>query len=129
MHLKLLMAVSLFVAVPMVAFAQQKGGPPPPSAPKPTVSAVQKVVQMISSDKAKLQAYCDIGKLQDQMEQASKKKDNKTLEALGAKVDALAQQIGPDYVKVMDGLDQVDPNSVEGKQYGAVFDPLDKQCK
>ncbi|MGC1350763.1 MAG: hypothetical protein WA858_13430 [Xanthobacteraceae bacterium] len=84
---------------------------------------------MISSDKAKLQAYCDIGKLQDQMEQASKKKDNKTLEALGAKVDALAQQIGPDYVKVMDGLDQVDPNSVEGKQYGAVFDPLDKQCK
>jgi hypothetical protein len=129
MNLKLLMAVSLFAAVPMVAMAQQKNGPPPPSAPKPTVAAAQKIAQMISSDKTKLQVYCDIGKLQDQMEQASKKKDNKTLEALGAKVEALAQQIGPDYVKLMDGLDQVDPNSVEGKQYGAVFDPLDKQCK
>jgi hypothetical protein len=129
MNLKLLMAVSLFAAVPMVAMAQQKNGPPPPSAPKPTVAAAQKVVQMISGDKAKVQIYCDIGKLQDQMEQAGKKKDNKALEALGAKVDALAQQIGPDYVKLMDGLDQVDPNSVEGKQFAALFDPLDKQCK
>jgi hypothetical protein len=129
MNLKLLMAVSLFAAVPMVAMAQQKNAPPPPSAPKPTVAAAQKVVQMISGDKAKVQVYCDIGKLQDQMEQASKKKDNKALEALGAKVDALAQQIGPDYVKLMDGLDQVDPNSVEGKQFAALFDPLDKQCK
>jgi hypothetical protein len=129
MNLKLLVTVSLFAAVPMVAMAQQKNGPPPPSAPKPTVAAAQKVVQMISGDKAKVQVYCDIGKLQDQMEQASKKKDNKALEALGAKVDALAQQIGPDYVKLMDGLDQVDPNSVEGKQFAALFDPLDKQCK
>jgi hypothetical protein len=129
MDLKLVVAVSLFVAVPMIAFAQQKNGPPPPSAPKPTIATVQKVVQMISGDKAKLQAYCEIGKLQDQMEQASKKKDNKTLEALAAKIDALMQQIGPDYAKMMDGLDQVDPNSAEGKQYTAVFEPLDKQCK
>jgi hypothetical protein len=129
MNLKLLMAVSLFAAMPIVAFAQQKNAAPPPSAPKPTVATVQKVVQMISGDKAKVQAYCEIGKLQDQMEQASKKKDNKTLEALGAKVDTLAQQIGPDYVKVMDGLDQVDPNSAEGKQFAGVFEPLDKQCK
>jgi hypothetical protein len=129
MNLKLVMAVSLFTAVPMVALAQQKNGPPPPSAPKPTIAAVQKVVQMIGGDKAKLQAYCDIGKLQDQMEAAYKKKDNKAGEALGAKIEALGQQIGPDYVKMMDGLDQVDPNSAEGKQFTAVFDPLDKQCK
>src|SRR5271156_605995 len=128
MNLKLVMAISLIAAIPVAAYAQQKGAPPP-KVPKPTIAETQKIVQMISGDKAKVQAYCDIGKLQDQMEQASKKKDNKTLEALGAKIDALAQQIGPDYVKVMDGLDQVDPNSVEGKQYGAVFDPLDKQCK
>ena len=129
MNLKLVVAVSLFAALPMVAYAQQKNAPPPPSAPKPTLAAVQKVVQMISGDKAKLQAYCDIGKLQEQMEAAYKKKDNKTGEALGAKIEALGQQIGPDYVKMMDGLDQVDPNSAEGKQFAAVFDPLDKQCK
>jgi len=128
MNLKLVMAISLIVAIPMVAYAQQKGGQPA-KVPKPTVAEAQKIVQMISGDKAKVQAYCDIGKLQDQMEQAGKKKDNKTIEALAAKVDGLAQQIGPDYVKLMDGLDQVDPNSAEGKQFTAVFDPLDKQCK
>jgi hypothetical protein len=128
MNLKLVMAISLIVAIPAAAYAQQKGAPPP-KVPKPTIAETQKIVQMISGDKAKVQAYCDIGKLQDQMEQAGKKKDNKTIEALGAKVDSLAQQIGPDYVKLMDGLDQVDPNSTEGKQFTAVFDPLDKQCK
>ena len=128
MNLKLVMAISLIVAIPAAAYAQQKGAPPP-RVPKPTIAETQKIVQMISGDKAKVQAYCDIGKLQDQMEQAGKKKDNKTIEALGAKVDSLAQQIGPDYVKLMDGLDQVDPNSAEGKQFTAVFDPLDKQCK
>jgi hypothetical protein len=128
MNLKLLVAVSLFVAVPMVAFAQQKGNPPP-KVPKPTVAEAQKLVQLISADKAKVQAYCELGKLQDQMEQAAQKKDNKTLETLGAKAEALAQQLGPEYTKVMDGLDEVDPNSAEGKQFTAVFDPLLKMCK
>jgi hypothetical protein len=128
MKLKLVIAVSLFTALPMVAYAQQKSGPPA-QVPKPTIAEAQKLVQSISADKAKLKAYCDLGKLQDQMEQASQKKDNKTVEALGAKADALAQQIGPDYAKIMDGLDEVDPNSAEGKQFTAVFDPLMKQCK
>jgi hypothetical protein len=128
MNLKLVIAVSLFVAMPMVAFAQQKGSPPP-KAPKPTIADAQKLVQLISGDKAKLQAYCDLGKLQEQMDKAAQKKDNKTLETLGAKAEALAQQIGPEYAKVMDGLDEVDPNSAEGKQFTAVFDSLVKLCK
>jgi hypothetical protein len=127
MNHKLVIAVSLFAAVPMIAYAQKPA--PAPTAPKPTLADTQKLVQMISGDPAKLKAYCDIGKLQEQMGQAAQKKDNKTLEALGAKVEGLAQQIGPDYAKVMDGLDQVDPNSAEGKKFTAIFDPIDKQCK
>jgi len=127
MNLKLVVAVSLFAAVPIVAFAQKDG--PAAKVPKPTIADAQKLVQTVSGDKAKLQAYCDMGKLQDQMEQAEKKKDNKALEALGAKADSLAQQIGPEYAKVMDGLEEVDPNSAEGKQYTAVFATLIKQCK
>jgi hypothetical protein len=126
MNLKLVMAVSLFAAIPMIAYAQKDDSEAPP---KPTMADAQKLVQMISSDKAKLKAYCDLGKLQDQMEQAEQKKDTKALEALGAKADSLAQQIGPDYAKVMDGLEEVDPNSAEGKRFTAVFDPLVKQCK
>jgi hypothetical protein len=124
MNLKLVVAASLFVAIPTVGSAQQNQ-----PAPKPTMADVQKLVQMISGDKAKLKAYCDIGKLQEQMDQAEQKKDTKTVEALGTKADALSKQLGPDYEKVMGGLDEIDPNSAEGKRYTAMFEPLFKQCR
>jgi protein-disulfide isomerase len=127
MKLKLAMAAVLAVAIPAVAHAQQNS--PPANMPKPAVADVQKLVQAISSDKAKVKTYCDIGKLQEQMEQAEQKKDTKAVDALSAKADAMAKQLGPDYEKVMGGLDQIDPNSPEGRRYGALFQPLFKQCK
>ena len=127
MNLKLVMAISLFAAVPMIAYAQNNDSAE--KAPKPTMADAQKLAQMISSDKVKLKAYCDMGKLQEQMEQADQKKDDKALEALSAKVDSLTQQIGPEYVKVMEGLEEIDPDSAEGKRFDAVFDSLTKQCK
>jgi hypothetical protein len=127
MNLKLIVAVTLFAVAPTISYAQ-KNAPPAP-APKPSMADVQKLVQTISADPAKLKAYCDMGKVQEQMEPAMKKNDKKTIDALGAKIDALSQQIGPDYIKVMDGLDSVDPSSAEGKKFGALFDPLIKQCK
>jgi len=127
MNLKLVMAVSLFAAIPTVAHAQKDS--PAAEASKPTVEDAQKLVQTISSNPAKLKVYCDMGKLQEQMEQADQKKDNKALEALSAKADSLVQQIGPEYLKMMEGLDEIDPNSDEAKQFAAVFSALDKQCK
>jgi hypothetical protein len=63
------------------------------------------------------------------MESAYQKNDTKALDALGAKADSLAEQIGPEYAKLVDGLEEVDPNSAEGQQFTAVFDTLHKQCK
>ena len=63
------------------------------------------------------------------MEQAEQKKDTKTVAALGAKADNLGKQLGPDYEKVMAGLEQIDPSSAEGKRYTAFFQPLFKQCR
>ena len=111
----------------MVAYGQQNG--PAATAPKPSTADVQKLVQSIGADQAKLKTYCDIGKLQDQMEQAEQKKDTKTVAALGAKADNLGKQLGPDYEKVMAGLEQIDPSSAEGKRYTALFQPLFKQCR
>jgi hypothetical protein len=125
MNLKLVVAVSLFAAIPIVAQAQQKG----PAAPKPSTADVQKVVQSIGADPAKVKIYCDIGKLQDQMDEAEQKKDSKTAADLGAEAGSLEKQLGPDYERVMTGLEPVDPNSAEGKRYGALFQPLFKQCK
>ena len=53
MKLKPAAAIFALVAIPALAFAQQGS---PPKAPKPTKDGVQKVVQTISSDNAKLQS-------------------------------------------------------------------------
>jgi mevalonate kinase len=118
------MAVTILTTASIATFAQ-KDDPPP----EPTVEDAQKVVQAISSDKDKLQAYCELGKLQEQMEEAESKKDTKTIDELIAKADSLEQQVGPDYSRLLDGLDQLDPNSAEGQKYTAVFDTLQEKCK
>jgi hypothetical protein len=127
MSLKLLMAVTIFAAAPIVAFEQKDD--PANHAPKPTLADAQKVVQTISSDKTKLQAYCDLGKLQDQMEKAEEGNDTAAVDALVAKADALAQQIGPEYLGIVEGLEEVDPNSAEGQKFAAVFNTLHEKCK
>jgi hypothetical protein len=128
MKLKLVLAICAFAAMP--AFAQALQGETPPTAPKPTLAQVQKVFQIISGNKTKLQQYCDIAtKLDPQIVEAVQKNDPNTLEALVKQADDLAQKIGPEYVTMMDGLPQIDENSSEGKQITAVLDSLDKLCK
>jgi hypothetical protein len=127
MILKLLVAVTLSITVPVIAFAQKAS--PTKTAPKPTIAQVRKLVQMISSNKAKLKAYCDAKQLEQQIEEAERQKDSQALEALNAKADALERQISSEYTKVMDGLEEVDPNSAEGKQFATVINTLMKQCK
>ncbi len=125
MNLKLVIAISALVAISAIAQAQPG---PPPNGPKPTKADAQRVVQIITSDKAKTQAYCQLAKLNDQMAAADQKKDEKALAALGKQADDLSQKIGPEYVKLMDGLDQIDPDSAEGKQFAALLAPLDDLC-
>jgi hypothetical protein len=125
MKLKVIIAASALFAMSLIAQAQQG---PPPNVPPPTKADIEKVVQIISSDKTKTQAYCEIGKLNEQMADADQKKDQKALDALGKQADALAEKIGPEYIKLMEGLDQVDPNSALGKQLEGLFAPLDKLC-
>jgi hypothetical protein len=126
MKLKLILAISALAAMSTLAHTQQPG--PPPNAPKPTKADVQKVVQIISGDKAKAQLYCDLENLTQQMAEANQKNDTKTLDALGKQADDLARKIGPEYVKLMDGLDQIDENSNEGKEIDAMLDSLEKLC-
>jgi mevalonate kinase len=124
MKLKLVIAISALIAIPTLAFAQQT----PAKVPKPSKADVQKVVQIVSTDKVKSQAYCDLSKLNDQMMAADQKKDTKALEELGKQADGLIDKLGPEYSKMMDGLDEVDENSPEGKEYAAILSGLDKLC-
>ena len=127
MRLKLFVAVTIFVTASNATFAQNDD--PANQAPKPTLADAQKVVQTISSDKTKLQAYCELGKLQDQIEKAEEGNDTKAVDALVAKADALGQQIGREYLRIVEGLEEVDPNSAEGQKFAGVFNALHEKCK
>lgn len=127
MKLKFATAILLLAAAPLWARAQQNNPSGPP--PKPTAADVQKLVQTIGADKAKLKAYCDMGKVLGELDQAEQKKDSNTVKTLSAKADGLAQQLGPDYERVMEGLNQINPSSAEGKRMSALFEPIYKQCR
>jgi hypothetical protein len=120
MKLKLVAAISA-LAIPALAHAQQSG-------PQPTKADAQNVVQIITSDKVKTQAYCDLSKLEDQVEAAAEKNDNKTFEAINKQAEALVDKLGPEYYKLMDGLERVDPKSSEAKEFMSILSELDKSC-
>ena len=127
MDLKYFMAVMIFATAPILAFAQSDDTKN--HAPKPTMEDVQKLVQAISSDKAKLQAYCDMDKLQDQMEKAEEEDDTRAIDELLAKADTLEHKLGPDCARITEGLDRIDLASSEAKRFAAVFDGLRDKCK
>ena len=122
MKLKLVAAISA-LAIPAPAHAQQSG-----PVPKPTKADAQNVVQTITSDKVKTHAYCDLSKLEEQVKAAEEKKDTKRLEALSTQAEALVDKLGPEYYKLMDGLEEVDPKSSEAKEFMSILSELDKIC-
>ena len=126
MKLKLAAAIFALFAMLALAFGQQSSSPS--KAPKPTKADAQKVAQIISNDKAKSQAYCNSKKLYDQMAAAYKKNDSKVADAVSKQADALVSKLGPEYSKMMDGLQQVDQNSSEAKEFMAILSGLDKLC-
>src|SRR3974390_190526 len=120
MKLKLVAAISA-LAIPARAHAQ-------PNAPKQTKADAQNVVQIITSDNVKTQAYCDLTKLEGQVKAAERKNDTTTLEALSKQAEALIDKLGPEYFKLMDGLEKVDPKSSEAKEFMSILSELDKRC-
>jgi hypothetical protein len=119
MSLKLIVAILVTVAVPLCAQAQ------PPSDAKVNKADAQKVINIVSGDKAKTQIYCDIAKLGEQIEQA---KDSKKTDELYRRMDELGRKLGPEYVTLMDGLEEMDPNSPDGQEINSMLQALDKLC-
>ena len=127
MKLELFVAATILITASIATFAAEDE--PNQPQPMPTIEEVQKVVKTISGDKKKLQAYCELGRLQQQMEEAEEKNDTKLIDDLFAKADSLQLQLGPDYATIVDGIGDLDPNSEEGKKFTALFAPLHKQCQ
>ncbi|MFZ1208379.1 MAG: hypothetical protein WBW59_13685 [Pseudolabrys sp.] len=141
MHFKLIVAALAIAAVPALAQAQApnppksskptkpaKAAPAAPAAPASKAAAAQTLVKTISTDKAKTQTYCDIGKLGDQIEEAEQKKDLKRIDDLNRKMDELATKLGPEYVALMGDLQDIDPSSKEAQDISSTLEGLDKLC-
>ena len=122
MNPKLIVAVLVIAAAPVWAQAQK------PSAAKVTKADVQKIVQLITGDKAKTEIYCNIGKLNEQIAEADETKDAKKAAALAADIEALGKKLDPEFAALIDRLQDVDPESEDGKQIVSMFEPLDKLC-
>ena len=126
MNLKLFIAILAIAIVPLGAQAQQKTAPKAP--PKVTKADAQKVIKIVSSDKAKTKLYCDIAALGEQIDAAAQKKDEKKIDELSEKADEMGTKIGPEYVALMDGLQELGPDSKEGEEIGNMLEALDKLC-
>ena len=122
MSLKLI-AILVIVAVPVCAQAQN------PSVAKVSKGDAQTVVKIIGGDKAKTQTYCNIKKLDQQIAQADEKKDSKMADELSQKVGELEKTLGPEYVALIDGLQDVDPETDEvGEEIMLTLLALDRLC-
>jgi hypothetical protein len=121
MNLKVIVAILVIVALPVCAQAQK------PSAAKVTKADAQKVVKMISSDKAKTQTYCDLVKLGDQFQEIDPK-DTKKADELNQRMAELAAKLGAEYIALVGGLQDLDPYSKESKEIDLTLDALDKLC-
>ena len=121
MYRLLIVGILIISTMPLSAQGQQ------PDAAKLKADA-QKVISIISGDKAKTQAYCQIANLGDQIGEADQQKDRKKAEALAQKMNELEKQLGPEYLALEDETQDVDPNSKEGQEIESLFDKLDKSC-
>ena len=118
MNLRLNLAIFVIVAFPIFAQAQVT------SAAKMKEEA-QKIVKIISSDKSKTQTYCDLVKVSNQIEQAE---PNSKADELYQQMDELAAKLGPEYIELVGELQDLDPDSEDGKEIASTLEALDKLC-
>ena len=135
MNLKLVVAILALTVVPTSVLAQAPNPPKSskatkvtPSAPAGAATAAQKVVKTIGGDKAKIETYCDIGRLGSQIEEAERKQDLNRIDDLNKKIDQMATKLGPDYVALISKLDDIDPDSKEAQEITSALEGLDKLC-
>jgi hypothetical protein len=124
--LKALIGVAVFIATAVAAVGQEEATN---ETPEPTLADVQHLAEIISSDKSKLRAYCELGKLHDETRQAVEYNDTNAIAAVIVKTNAFERQLGPKYDKVLNGLDQIDFSSDDGQQIATTLYTLQQKCQ
>jgi hypothetical protein len=121
MYQLLIVAILVMSTVPLYAQGQQ------PDAAKLKADA-QKVVSIISGDKAKTQTFCQMEILGNQVDEASLKQDTKRAAELAPKLTELEKNLGPEYLALVESLRSMDLTSKDGQEIMLTFDKLDDFC-
>jgi hypothetical protein len=121
MKTPLFVAISLICAAPLYAQDQL------PNTAKLKADA-QRVVSIIKSDKVKTEVYCEINDLGEQIGEADQRMDDNKAEALSRQVTELEKKLGSEYFALVNDLNNVDPNSPEGREIDSILAPLDDSC-
>jgi ABC-type transporter MlaC component len=121
-NLRLIVTILVIAAAPICAQAQN------PTPAKVTKADAQKVLKIISSDKAKTQIYCEMAKFGHQMEQANETADARKFDQLFHRMYELGKKLGPEYAALVDELQDIDPESEVGQEISSTLDDLDNLC-
>ena len=122
MNLRLIVTILVIAAAPVWAQAQRL------TPANVTKADAQKVLKIISSNKAKTRIYCEMAKIGHQMEQANEMGDAKKFDALFQRMYELGKKLGPEYAALIDGLQDIDPESEVGQEISSTLDALDNLC-
>jgi hypothetical protein len=115
---KIACILAILETLAVSAQAQQSG-------PKPTKADAVKVVKVISANKTKIATYCKLADVGEEIKSASSAGDNSKLAQLSKQADDLGRALGPEFVRLNAGLQQIDFQSKEGQ---ALSTELDKLC-
>ena len=86
------------------------------------------LVGIIGSNKAKIQTYCQIEDLTEQLDQAVEKRDTKTAKALVGRIGELTKKMGPEFAALVDIEKHVDLNSPDGQEIASIVASLGESC-
>jgi hypothetical protein len=117
----LIVGILIISTMPLCAQAQQ------PDAAKLKADA-QKVVSIISGDKAKTQTYCQIANVGEQMNQAIQAKDKKKFDEQAQKLPELEKNLGPEYLGLVESLGKMNLPPKDGQEIVSMFDKLEDPC-
>jgi hypothetical protein len=118
-----ILVLAILASCTMPAFAQGQQ----PDTAKLKADA-QNAVKIISGDKLKIQTYCEILDLHDQIDDANLNQDTKKATELSEQADELEKKLGPEFSTLADDLKDIDPNSQDGREIGSIIDKLDQLC-
>ena len=117
----LIVAILLISTAPLYAQRQQQ------NVAKLKADA-RNLVGIIGSDKTKIQTYCQIDDLSEQLIQAVQEKDRKKAEVLSQKISELYKKMGPEFAALIDIEKHVDLNSRDGQEIASIVASLGESC-